>query len=260
MAAELQPGPEGATHTLHAHVEQAGLGEQEFRCKRMLWFTGLQVGAGGRRTCTRGFACLPPSRPALHDCVTCSQAKAEDGSETHYITSSSSYLRFYAAALRSAREKAPSLLPVLVVLNSMPRDYLAWVEAQVGSVYSGALWWAAVMRWMERRALGKPQQTAAAHTLPRPRRPQGALVVRHNVSFAGRMEKNAGSDAWLKENLTKQLMASYARLDVPAIMEKVGGGGALGALGTGGGCCAKAVGTFRPWGECMVQPGPGDVR
>lgn len=61
------------------------------------------------------------------------QAKSADGSETHYITSSASYLRYYASALRSAREKAPSLLPVLVVLNGMPPDYVQWVEAQVRS-------------------------------------------------------------------------------------------------------------------------------
>lgn len=59
------------------------------------------------------------------------QAKAADGSETHYITSSSSYLRYYASALRSARERAPSLLPVLVVLNDMPQDFIDWVETQV---------------------------------------------------------------------------------------------------------------------------------
>lgn len=60
------------------------------------------------------------------------QAKTADGSEARYIGNSSSYLRYYAAALRSARERAPSLLPVLVVLNDMPPDFLAWVEAQVG--------------------------------------------------------------------------------------------------------------------------------
>lgn len=58
------------------------------------------------------------------------QAKAADGSEAHYITSASSYLRYYASALRSARERAPALLPVLVVLNDMPQDFIDWVEAQ----------------------------------------------------------------------------------------------------------------------------------
>lgn len=58
------------------------------------------------------------------------QAKAADGSEAHYITSASSYLRYYASALRSARERAPALLPVLVVLNGMPQDFVVWVEAQ----------------------------------------------------------------------------------------------------------------------------------
>ncbi|KAI7846309.1 hypothetical protein COHA_000146 [Chlorella ohadii] len=114
---------------------------EQFECKRMLWMTGLQ-------------------------------AKAADGSEAHYITSSASYLRYYASALRSARENAPSLLPVLVVLNSMPQEFVDW----------------------------------------------GALVIRHELSFASRME--AINDPWLRDNLTKQLMASYARLDVPAIMEK----------------------------------------
>ena len=47
---------------------------------------------------------------------------------------------------------------------------------------------------------------------------QGALVVKHELSFASRME--AINDPWLRDNLTKQLLASYARLDVPAIMEK----------------------------------------
>lgn len=44
-------------------------------------------------------------------------------------------------------------------------------------------------------------------------------MIHHELSFAARME--ATNDPWLRENLTKQLMASYARLDVPAIMEKV---------------------------------------
>ncbi len=43
-------------------------------------------------------------------------------------------------------------------------------------------------------------------------------MIRHELSFAHRME--AINDPWLRDNLTKQLMASYARLDVPAIMEK----------------------------------------
>jgi hypothetical protein len=48
------------------------------------------------------------------------------------MEASAAYMRFYAAALLSAREKAPSLLPVLVTLNEVPHDFLAWVEAQVG--------------------------------------------------------------------------------------------------------------------------------
>ena len=66
------------------------------------------------------------------------QSETKDGSDTHYMTSSSSYLRYYASALRSARLHAPSLLPVLVVLNSMPQDYLDWVEAQVRGVVNAA--------------------------------------------------------------------------------------------------------------------------
>lgn len=54
---------------------------------------------------------------------------------------------------------------------------------------------------------------------------QGGLVIHHDLSFAARME--ATNDPWLRENLTKQLMASYARLDVPAIMEKVRAGWGL---------------------------------
>ena len=65
------------------------------------------------------------------------QSKTKDGSEAHYITSSSSYLRYYASALRSAREHAPSLLPVLVTLNAMPQDFIDWVEAQVRDFSSG---------------------------------------------------------------------------------------------------------------------------
>lgn len=55
--------------------------------------------------------------------------------------------------------------------------------------------------------------------------PQGALVIHHELSFAHRME--AINDPWLRDNVTKQLMASYARLDVPAILEKAGAVGEL---------------------------------
>lgn len=105
------------------------------------------------------------------------QAKTADGDEARYMASSAAYLRYYASALRSAREHAPSLLPVLVVLNDMPAAYTAWVEAQ------------------------------------------GALVIRHELTFASRMQSI--SDPHLRDNLMNQLMASYARLDIPAIMEKV---------------------------------------
>lgn len=47
---------------------------------------------------------------------------------------------------------------------------------------------------------------------------QGALVVRHELSFAARMD--SANATWVHDNLAKQLAASYARLDVPAIMRK----------------------------------------
>ena len=49
---------------------------------------------------------------------------------------------------------------------------------------------------------------------------QGALVIRHELSFAHRM--SALEDKWLQNNLAMQLTASYARLDVPAVMKQVG--------------------------------------
>ena len=51
-----------------------------------------------------------------------------------------------------------------------------------------------------------------------PSKLQGALVVHHNVSFAGRMAAARGGQA---HDLQSHLMASFARLDVPAIMHKV---------------------------------------
>ena len=48
---------------------------------------------------------------------------------------------------------------------------------------------------------------------------QGAIVVRHEISFADRMTST--QDPWIVQNMTNHLMASYARLDVPIIMEKV---------------------------------------
>ena len=85
--------------------------------------------AGGR-------GCNPTCRSKLDAALTCNrcdaeQAKTADGDEARYMASSAAYLRYYASALRSAREHAPSLLPVLVVLNDMPAAYTAWVEAQV---------------------------------------------------------------------------------------------------------------------------------
>ncbi len=169
------------------------------------------------------------------------QAKAADGSEAHYITSSTSYLRYYATALRSAREHAPSLLPVLVVLNDMPQDFVDWVEAQArgveqhGGIAPPALlgsWWASVLPpnwcticctspWACPKVPSSTACSPATHCVASALLyQQGGLVIHHELSFASRME--ATNDPWLRENLTKQLMASYARLDVPAIMEKVG--------------------------------------
>ena len=50
---------------------------------------------------------------------------------------------------------------------------------------------------------------------------QGAIVLRHEVSFAKRMAQT--KDKWLVENVISSLMASFARLDVPVIMEEVRG-------------------------------------
>ena len=60
----------------------------------------------------------------------CWQLKTADGQNSQYLTAGSGYMRYYAVALRSAREHAPSLLPVLVTLNFMPQDFVDWVEAQ----------------------------------------------------------------------------------------------------------------------------------
>ncbi|GBF93900.1 hypothetical protein Rsub_06899 [Raphidocelis subcapitata] len=123
-----------------AQTAMHSLTVRKFTCKRLIWLTGLQV-------------------------------KTADGNDTNYMTSSSSYLRYYASAVLSARERAPSLLPVLVVLNSMPQDFVDWAESL------------------------------------------GVLVLPHEVSFAQRMV-NADS-------VMINLMASYARLDIPAVVEKV---------------------------------------
>ena len=166
------------------------------------------------------------------------QAKAADGSETHYITSSSSYLRYYASALRSARERAPSLLPVLVVLNDMPQDFIDWVELQVRGAeqHRAGAWGLHVLQGCRESAwaaggrqhmLFKVGCTRLSPFLLLSHLPslQGGLVIHHDLSFAARMETT--NDPWLRENLTKQLMASYARLDVPAIMEKVWAGACM---------------------------------
>lgn len=60
------------------------------------------------------------------------QAVTASGGSSHYLDSSSQYLRYYASAIKSARMNAPSLLPVLVFLNSAPdKYYLEWVLGQV---------------------------------------------------------------------------------------------------------------------------------
>lgn len=119
-------------------------------CPRMLWLSGVQA-------------------------VTAS------GGSSHYLDSSSQYLRYYASAIKSARMNAPSLLPVLVFLNSAPdKYYLEWV-------------------------LG-----------------QEALVIEHKLSFQERITRAIENDPG-NPKLAKieHLAASYARLDIAAIMEKV---------------------------------------
>ncbi|GBG00625.1 hypothetical protein Rsub_13366 [Raphidocelis subcapitata] len=113
----------------------------DYNCKRLIWLTGLQ-------------------------------AKTADGNDTNYMTSSLHYLRFYASAVLSAKENAPSLLPVLVALNGMPKEYVEWLEAQ------------------------------------------GGIVIDHEVSFAKSMDGHV-------DPIMMNLMASYARLDIPAVMERV---------------------------------------
>lgn len=75
------------------------------------------------------------------------------------------------------------------------------------------------------------------------------MVVHHTLSFAGRMETHATTDAWLAENLTKQLMASYARLDIPAVMDKVWGDVGLACLRAPGLPCL-------PPAACHLRPPP----
>lgn len=60
------------------------------------------------------------------------QAVTSKGGESRYLDSSSNYLRYYAAALKSAQLNAPSLLPVLVFFNEAPPQFLQWVQEQVG--------------------------------------------------------------------------------------------------------------------------------
>lgn len=59
------------------------------------------------------------------------QAVTASGGESHYLESGASYMRYYAAALKSARANAPSLVPVLIFLNNPPHNYLSWVKEQV---------------------------------------------------------------------------------------------------------------------------------
>ena len=59
------------------------------------------------------------------------QLETNDGREAHYIVRAHSYLRYYAAALQSAIERAPSLMPVLVTHNTLPKDFVDWATSHV---------------------------------------------------------------------------------------------------------------------------------
>lgn len=137
-------------------------------------------------------------------------------------------MRYYAVALRSTREHAPSLLPVLVVLNAMPPDFINWVEAQARHTDCAC---AGLLERRHGRARVRRLLAFQQHNpFPFPcLQSQGVLVVPHNVSFAGRMLANT-RDPRLRR-LHPNLMASFARLDIPAIMEQVGW---VAGLGLGG--------------------------
>jgi hypothetical protein len=220
------------------------------------------------------------------------------------MTSSFSYLRFYASAVMSAKEVSPSLLPVLIALNGMPPEYVQWLEDQVGLTSRGGFLqgddplklgrvlgmgglgmgglegpfggvraergvgrlfrgrggcWAVLQpglvrpfragtrgKWgglrcevgpfmapeakRGRRPRDRPARLPAPRARP-PRRagprpainadtlltppPQGGIVIDHEVSFAKSMAGHV-------DPIMMNLMASYARLDIPAVMEKVG--------------------------------------
>lgn len=172
------------------------------------------------RTPTAAAAAAQNNAPAWHPAPLTLQSKSADGGETHYIVSSTSYLRYYASALRSAREKAPSLLPVLVVINGMPQEFLDWVEAQVGAApraggsaggaSGGGCAAERAQRHVRRQQPGAPAPAPAASRCPgaaltAPVLPvvaaplQGAMIVHHEVSFAHRME--ATNDPWCVQTL-----------------------------------------------------------
>ena len=59
------------------------------------------------------------------------QVETAVGGAARYVTSASSYLVYYAAALLSARERAPDLRPVLALRGALPPAYRRWLEGMV---------------------------------------------------------------------------------------------------------------------------------
>lgn len=112
--------------------------DRDASCKRVLWLSGLQVrlalvGCNGRADvrlscCEQDSVPLNAPEHGLN-----AQATTASGRASHYLGDAATYLRYYAAALRSAREKAPSLLPMLVFLNEPPAGYLEWAASQAGN-------------------------------------------------------------------------------------------------------------------------------
>lgn len=59
--------------------------------------------------------------------------EGDDDRSVQYVTAATSHLRYYAAALRSAREAAPALIPVLVALGDLPTEFVRWAEREVNA-------------------------------------------------------------------------------------------------------------------------------
>lgn len=116
----------GSLQCTSSHGPWPSAGCSQSYCSQIPRNTKSNVGAG-----TLCRPCTPDGCLKIRNSWRALQAFTPDGSEAHYLEGSSSYLRFYAAALRSAKRSAPSLLPVLVFLNAPPGGFLEWAQAQV---------------------------------------------------------------------------------------------------------------------------------